>query len=457
MNTQYSLSRTLRSALTGLALTACLLIASPSQAQGQQPQITDIEFATGNPIDGQLSAPGVPIFASDLNDNRNLQIIMHYTPNEESSYKVNIGFIIRDEKGKMMRDPLNPESNYSIYWDQRTVNASGLMKGYVTLRLMPGTYSCQVLCDDMLLTNKTLEIHRKPGEASYLNVNDETTLMINIPAEGGRNVLKVNTDAKHFNLIRNTANIDQRSRIIEQADAVVVETRPNYTHQTIETHLTIEADGLSVPVTFIQISANHFSSSAWTAPLNNMINVGADRTRHTAYKGESVDLKDHYVVMHWEQPVEMWFFGRVGKKNDERLQGIYLTGNLDENCIFDYTSVFVGKFAKNKMYDGACYDRLGNLIYDGVFKDNKPVAAVPEQTAFYPTDVNIDRRFDYIEEEKGAIYLGEILNGKKDGFGIYVWRNGDCWLGTWKDDVSVEGCFIENSGFGAKRNRFEEN
>ena len=115
MKTQYSLSRTLRSALTGLALTACLLIASSSQAQGQQPQITDIEFATGHPIDGQLSAPGVPIFASDLNDNRNLQIIMHYTPNEESSYKVNIGFIIRDEKGKMMRDPLNPESNYSIY------------------------------------------------------------------------------------------------------------------------------------------------------------------------------------------------------------------------------------------------------------------------------------------------------------------------------------------------------
>lgn len=446
--------RALKSALPGLAVLAFLSFGAVS-AQAQL-QVDDVEFATGNPLDGQLSAPGTPIFASELSDERNLQIIMHYAPNTADPYKTKVCFVIRDANGKMVRDPLNPESPYTIVWEERTVNASGLMKGYVTIRLMPGQYTCQVLSNDMLLTSKPLEICRKPGEASYLSVNDEASLIINIPAEGGINTLNINSDAKHYTLVRTTSNIDQRSRLTEEADKVVVETRPNYTHQTIETHIAIEADGLSVPITFIQPSANTFSSGAWGVALNNMISVGTTNTRNTAHKGEEVNLKDHYTVMHWDVH-NMWYFGRLTKHNDERIEGIYLSGNLDENSVFGYTSVYVGKFAKNKMSEGACYDRMGNLIYNGAFKEGLPVGEMAEQTAFYPSQVDLSRRFDYIEMEKGAIYLGETLNGKKDGWGIYVWRNGDCWVGTWKDDASVEGCYIENSGFSTRRNRCEEN
>ncbi len=457
MKTANLLTRISKHTLRGLAAVALMAIAAaPIQVEAQGLQVNDIEIATGNAFDGQLSAPGEPIYASELNDERNLQIILHNAPNTGNLYKVTVHIDIRDENGKLVRDPFDSENPHTIVWEERTVNASGLMKGYAPLRLMPGIYTCQVQCNDILLKSKQFEILRKPGEASHISVNGETSLTIHIPAEGGINELTVNTDGKHYNIVHTTANIGQRSTITQNDNKVVIETRPNYTHQTIETHIAIEADGLSVPVTFVQSSANTFSSSAWMPALRNMIDVGSTYTRSTAFKGEDITLKDHYVVMHWEN-LGMWFFGRVAKNNDARIEGIYLSGKLDEHCIFGFTSVYTGKFSKNKMSEGSCYDRLGNLIYQGAFKDGKAVEAMPNQLSFYPSKVDINRRFEYIEEGKGAIYLGETYNGKKEGYGIYVWRNGDCWVGLWKDDASVEGCYIENSGFGAKRNRFEEN
>jgi hypothetical protein len=38
------------------------------------------------------------------------------------------------------------------------------------------------------------------------------------------------------------------------------------------------------------------------------------------------------------------------------------------------------------------------------------------------------------EEEENSVYIGEILNEKKHGKGIYKIKNGDTYLGEWQDD-----------------------
>ena len=44
-------------------------------------------------------------------------------------------------------------------------------------------------------------------------------------------------------------------------------------------------------------------------------------------------------------------------------------------------------------------------------------------------------RFSYIETSNGNCYLGETVNGKYDGFGVFIWANGDSWYGQWSNGV----------------------
>ncbi len=54
---------------------------------------------------------------------------------------------------------------------------------------------------------------------------------------------------------------------------------------------------------------------------------------------------------------------------------------------------------------------------------------------------------DFIELNDGARFSGEIINDKKQGFGVYIWVNGDRYEGGWDNDtMSGTGLFIDNAG-----------
>ncbi|MFZ5601311.1 MAG: hypothetical protein ACOY7J_02565, partial [Pseudomonadota bacterium] len=49
--------------------------------------------------------------------------------------------------------------------------------------------------------------------------------------------------------------------------------------------------------------------------------------------------------------------------------------------------------------------------------------------------------------EDGSRYSGDLVNGKKEGQGLYVWANGDTYEGQWQNDVmSGDGLFKDAQG-----------
>jgi hypothetical protein len=80
---------------------------------------------------------------------------------------------------------------------------------------------------------------------------------------------------------------------------------------------------------------------------------------------------------------------------------------------------------------GTCYDKNGNLIYHGNFKDDKPIETYPTENV--QNDYS-SYKFSFYTWENGDMYLGETKNGLADGYGIYVWANGNIWFGGYKDD-----------------------
>ena len=43
------------------------------------------------------------------------------------------------------------------------------------------------------------------------------------------------------------------------------------------------------------------------------------------------------------------------------------------------------------------------------------------------------RKYDKIEFENGAKYCGELLDNKRDGYGIYIWSDGTKYEGIMKN------------------------
>ena len=102
---------------------------------------------------------------------------------------------------------------------------------------------------------------------------------------------------------------------------------------------------------------------------------------------------------------------------------------------------YIGEFYnKNKSGYGRCYDRLGNLLYNGRFVNDKPADS-------YPSTGSSTYKFECIEYNNGDCYVGETTNGQRSGLGFYMWDNGDLWYGSWSNDTrSNNGVFMYYDG-----------
>lgn len=93
---------------------------------------------------------------------------------------------------------------------------------------------------------------------------------------------------------------------------------------------------------------------------------------------------------------------------------------------------YVGDFSFGEKKDGygRCYDKLGNMLYNGRFVNNKP-------TDTYPMTNNNkfdSYKFECIEYSNGDCYVGETIYGRRNGMGFYMWSNGDLWYGSWSNN-----------------------
>ncbi|SCG96927.1 MULTISPECIES: MORN repeat-containing protein [unclassified Romboutsia] len=108
----------------------------------------------------------------------------------------------------------------------------------------------------------------------------------------------------------------------------------------------------------------------------------------------------------------------IYKSNDEYIGG-WEKGHKQGQGIYRWNegTIYIGEFKKNKREgQGICYDKEGNIIYDGEWKNNLTHG---EGT--------------YIWNE-GKRYVGEFMYGKRHGYGTFYLNNELVYQGPWKYD-----------------------
>lgn len=156
------------------------------------------------------------------------------------------------------------------------------------------------------------------------------------------------------------------------------------------------------------------------------INFDGDR-----YMGERRGAARHgYGLQAWKDGT--LYFG-CWRNNAMYGQGIYIAPN--DHSIRGLTNCsFCASNYENGVRQGrtACYDEFGDLIYDGPMDGNRPTNEYPSPRS------TRSMRFDYLTLASGAWYLGETLNGKMDGFGLYVGADGKVWVGHFSNGQKEE-------------------
>ncbi|MBO7490755.1 MAG: hypothetical protein J6T88_10795 [Bacteroidales bacterium] len=152
--------------------------------------------------------------------------------------------------------------------------------------------------------------------------------------------------------------------------------------------------------------------------------------------------------------------------------GIYI-GHWGTNCNSNGEGMYFDKPGESVVYvgpwngdyrhgkDARVYDNGGELIYIGKFKDDYPTGQYPIKIDLSSTksllDVSLLRMehcFNVRNYENGDKYVGEAKMNTanpdvdlKNGWGLYIWANGNVWYGEWSNDkMNGIGIYINNDG-----------
>lgn len=177
---------------------------------------------------------------------------------------------------------------------------------------------------------------------------------------------------------------------------------------------------------------NALTRGNWRLALRKSTVYPTQQYDNGSYKGELYNGNRAGLGMYYFDSESIY----IGKWNsgEKSGMGIYSTvpGYVVKNC--PNCVYYVGLWSSDeKTGTGACYDKLGNLVYFGTFANDKPLQ-------YYSSNGNNSRKFECIEYYNGDYYLGETIDGKCSGRGLYIWSNGDIWYGNWENG--------ERSGYG---------
>lgn len=102
-----------------------------------------------------------------------------------------------------------------------------------------------------------------------------------------------------------------------------------------------------------------------------------------------------------------------------------LLSNGKQIAHVDGAVVYVGNWRKGaKSGKGTCYDKQGNVVYEGRFANDKPVDAISPQAS--------SAKHFKMEEKGGRLYLGETLGERPEGFGLTIEPDGRVVYGSMK-------------------------
>lgn len=133
--------------------------------------------------------------------------------------------------------------------------------------------------------------------------------------------------------------------------------------------------------------------------------------------------------------------------------GMMIVGEKGKISHCDGAYAYVGEWENGKKNGkGTVYDRNGTVIYCGNFANDVPTAKYPNE------DMSITKRFSYLKLEE-ELYIGEIENGKPEGYGLTLDEEGFICLVPFKNGIeNGVGIFIFPPNywatFKAKNERF---
>ncbi len=127
---------------------------------------------------------------------------------------------------------------------------------------------------------------------------------------------------------------------------------------------------------------------------------------------------------------------------------MFIISDPNEYCISNCPGgwAYVGTELNGKKHgdDAIVFDRYGKIIYFGSFRDDKPVDG-------YPMNVDIPELDSFVLKavylSNGDVYLGQMIDGKRMGMGLYIWADGDAWFGGWENNLkNSKGLFMGYDG-----------
>lgn len=139
-----------------------------------------------------------------------------------------------------------------------------------------------------------------------------------------------------------------------------------------------------------------------------------DKTFGNQYKGTLGKLTFYRIENHPEWG-EDYLFAETDKKGKP----------INNKMIFDACAeqISVGMFENQLWRSYRAYDSSGELF----------------------TNISDSKKNYYVKCVKffnGECYFGELVDGKPEGYGIYIWSNGDAWFGLWKSGNGINGTWV---------------
>jgi hypothetical protein len=172
--------------------------------------------------------------------------------------------------------------------------------------------------------------------------------------------------------------------------------------------------------------------SACLAMLDKAINASPTSAWESGnvYKGQKDDNGRNGLGIFYYKNTGDFYIGGF-KNNNREGTGIYIKKG-DSYCKY-----YAGEWsANNKSGTGTCYENTGALNYHGDFNDGDLAGKRYNTRNGY--------KFGIINYPGGDKYIGEISDGKADGYGIYLWSDGDMWYGQWKSNKRAGRGMIVN-------------
>lgn len=163
--------------------------------------------------------------------------------------------------------------------------------------------------------------------------------------------------------------------------------------------------------------------------LTKCFNFVTNRIGNDIYKGQITNsiIRNGLGIYAWTYD-GIYYIGDWQSDNMNG-KGIYIVAEQIPNC--KKSKFYVGEISWGKKSGyGKCYDRYGNMLYNGRFINDKPVDTYP-----LPDKNKYDNyKFECLEYNNGDCYIGETSYGQRNGLGFYIWNNGDIWYGSWSNN-----------------------